>query len=607
VLPYDDVEGTTADLLGRLVECAETLFAFQRSLQAPRPLDAWRDALGDLLRAMVASSNQTAYQHRQIRAALEELAARADAAGFHDPVDLDTVHSQLAAALERGAPGRGFLTGGVTFCALVPMRSIPFRVICLLGMNDADFPRVRRPLGFDLIAQQPRCGDRSARDDDRYLFLEALLSARRRLIITYVGQSLRDNSEIPPSVVVSELLDVIEESFVLPADAAGRPPGDTVRTYLLTRHPLQPFSARYFGAGPECARSPRLFSYARHHYEGVCALHGERREVPPFVCGPVRLDPAARHELSIDVLARFFENPARGFLQNRLGLYLGSDVEIVEDREPLELDALAQWKIGTDLLEHVLHGDELRDALPAVQASGALPPGMLGKCVFDDLNPTVAALALATRQLRNGEELEPLVADAEVDGTRITGVIRDLWPAGQVRYQFSKLGGRHELGMWIRHLFLNWLLPDGYPRVSYLVGRVKDNTVATVCFRPVQDAAGLLRQLVRLYWLGQTAPLLLFEKASPAYVEALRKAGAGAAGAALKKAQKVFDESAWSDAKDEYVRQIFGASNPLDPGFRFGGGTPGTVPTAPAGDLPSFTSLACTIYQPLLDHREERS
>ena len=593
VLPYDDVEGMSAELLGQLAEFCAALFTFHGSLQQPRRLDAWRDDLGQLLRTMIVSTNQNAHQHLQIRAALDELVERARAGGFHDPVDLDVVQLQLAAALERGAPGRGFLTGGVTFCALVPMRSIPFRVVCLLGMNDADFPRVRRAPGFDLIPLHPRPGDRSARDDDRYLFLEALLSARQRLIITYVGQSIRDNSEVPPSVVVSELLDTIEESFVLPSAGERGTAVRSVRAALVTKHPLQPFSPRYFGADP----NPQLFSYARNYCEGARALRGERVTMPPFVVAPLDHQVATPGEVAIDALVRFFENPTRAFAQHRLGLYLGDDIEAIDDREPLTLDGLERWKVGNHLLERALQGEVVRDALPSVQASGALPPGTLGECAFGDLDPEVTAIARQTNVLLRDAELQPLVVDHDLDGTRLTGVIRNLWPNGYVQYQFSKLGRRQELGMWIRHLVLNCLRADSYPRVSYLVGRPKQAGGPTaVRFRPVEDAAAILRALLRLYRIGQIAPLLLFEKASRVYVERRR-----ARGDALRAARGSFEGGlgGWGgDGQNDYVRQVFAGLDPLDAGFRFGCGPDGER-------LPSFAEVAVEVFEPLLDHREE--
>jgi len=112
-------------------------------------------------------------------------------------VGLPLIREYLKNRLDQEGVGGGFLTGGLTFCALLPMRSIPFRVICLLGMNDDAYPRPTRPLGFDLLAARPRPGDRSRRKDDRYLFLEALVSARDKLIICYQGRSVQDNSFRP--------------------------------------------------------------------------------------------------------------------------------------------------------------------------------------------------------------------------------------------------------------------------------------------------------------------------------------------------------------------------------------------------------------------------
>ena len=218
VLPYDDVEGGSAALLGRVTELCTTLFRFHDELHAPRALARWRDAFVDLLDDMIASDDTTADQHNDVKKALTRVVDRAAAAGFETDLALDAVRPLFLDELTRAPTARGFLSGGITFCEMVPMRAIPFRVVCLLGMNGEAFPRVRRPLGFDLVAQRPRRGDRSSREDDRYLFLEALLSARDRLLITYVGQSIRDNTELPPSVVVSELLDALGESFVVPDD-----------------------------------------------------------------------------------------------------------------------------------------------------------------------------------------------------------------------------------------------------------------------------------------------------------------------------------------------------------------------------------------------------
>lgn len=603
VLPYDDIEGTTAELLGRLVQFCEALFAARASMQAPRPMEAWREDLGRLLRTMLADTNEWAHQHRHILVVLAELSERARRGQFEDPVDLDAVHMQLVTALERAAPGRGFLTGGVTFCAFLPMRSIPFRVVCLLGMNEDAFPRLRRPLGFDLMAQKPKLGDRSSRDDDRYLFLEALLSARERLIVTYVGQSIRDNSAIPPSVVISELLDSIDESFVLaPEDLDGqaeRSAAPKPSALLTVRHPLQPFSPRYFGADTNTA----LFSYAHNYYAAAQALTGVRGSPLPFLSAPLSPLTLSR-QVTVDELARFFENPTRVFLQNRLALYLGDDSESLDDREPLDLRPLERWKIGTGLLERAFEGQHLAAALPFVRASGSLPPGALGSCVFEDLRREAATIAGAAAELLSDQPLDPLIVDAKVDDTRITGALRHLWPQGQVHYQFSKLGGRSELRLWIYHLVLNWQRQPGYPDQSFLVGRTdKKGRPARVQFLPVENAGSVLRSLLELYWFGQAAPLLLFAQASRTYAEHVHHSQAEA----VEKARQAFrgNDFRSGDLSNPYVSQVFAGTNPLDPAFRFGANV--TVPSTRQQPVPlpaAFTAVAAAVFGPLLAHRQ---
>ena len=589
VLPYDDVEGTAAELLGCLVDFCEELFALRADLEQPRPLAAWRDALGGALDRMVASTHQTADQHQRLRAALDDLAARAEQAGFAAAVDLDVLRAQLDVAMQRSISSHGFLAGGVTFCALVPMRTIPFRVVCLLGMNDDAFPRAQRPFGFDLIAQRPLPGDRSPREDDRYLFLEALLSARQRLIITAVGQSIRDNTEIPPSVVVSELLDTLDESFR--SDTA------PLRAGLVVPHPLQPFSPRYFRKNGD----RRLFSYAAGYCDGARTLAQPRCVVLPFLTTPLPLPSDVAPAVMLDDLVRFFEHPSRAFLQRRVQLHLGADAPIVEDREPMELDNLAVWAVGHRLLERAVKGDDLAAAFAAVRARGALPLGVPGQCVYADLQPQVARIGRSAVELMKGGRCPPVEVDAPLGGNRITGFLRDVWRVGQVRYQFSRLGGRHELGVWVRHLVLNWLTPSSCSRDSFLVGRAAtDEPAIVVHFRPVIDPAAILEELLHLYWLGQTLPLPLFPRASRAYAAALRSDADGGSQRARAAAHAAFEPKKHSpvpgDGEDVYVRQLFGNGDPIDAAFRYF--------MDDSIEYPSFATVACTVFDPLLAHRE---
>ncbi|MGH7860081.1 MAG: exodeoxyribonuclease V subunit gamma, partial [Candidatus Binatia bacterium] len=371
VLPVDGVEGTEADLLGRLAELCRALFALRDLPERPRTVARWEEDLGRLLGSLVELDGTNAGEHRRVRRALETLTARAAAAGFDGEVHLDPYRRELEKEIGESAAAHGFLSRGVTFCAMVPMRSIPFRVVCLLGMNDRAFPRSVRPPRFDLTARSPRRGDRTRRDDDRYLFLEALLSARDRFLVTYVGQGIQDNARLPPSVVVSDLFDTLADSFRLERESENALERRTERiARFVVHHPLQPFSERYFRKDGE----ERLFTYSPAALAAARAERSREAVLPPFLARPLETpgpDPLA---VSLDELERFLEHPARWFCQRRLGLHLGRDLELLEDTEPVELDGLAQWQIGERLLPRLVDGETVEEVLASIRASGVLPP-----------------------------------------------------------------------------------------------------------------------------------------------------------------------------------------------------------------------------------------
>ena len=580
VLPADAVEGSDGVLLGRFADFCATLCHQRTALREPRHPTVWREALSVVLGALVARTAANAHQHQAVRAVLDALAERAGAAGFTGAVDLTALRVLVEAELQRDVSPRGFLTGAVTFCELVPMRTIPFRVVCLLGLNDGEFPRLQRHLSFDRMAERRRAGDRTARDDDRYLFLEALLSARERLVITYVGQSISDNSELPPSVVVSELLDAIDQSFAGPS---GRP----ARERVLQRHPLQPFSPTYFRGDPD-----GLFSYARSHYEAANALIGPRAAPAPFWSQPLPGEPS--DTVALDDLVRFFDNPSRWFLQRRCGLYLGRDAEPLDDREPIELDALDQWQVGDGLLRRALRGGDLAGAWPALRASGTLPLGALGRCAFTAVAPEAEILSGLARAAREGERLPPEEIELHVGGVRLSGVLREVWPGGQVFAQYSRLGGYRELGVWIRHLVRSAATAPGAP--SSLIGRPqkKSAVLRQVWFRPVDEPLRYLSDLLDLYRQGQCKPLPFFKRASRKLAEHLDRHPDDLMGA-LNAARKEFDFNehlGGADAEDAYVAELYR-----------------DVPPFGAGDACAdrvFADAARTILAPLLAHRETK-
>jgi exodeoxyribonuclease V gamma subunit len=371
-----------------------------------------------------------------------------------------------------------------------------------------------------------------------------------------------------------------------------------VRERIVVRHPLQPFSPRYFGADPH--PDERLFSYATIYVSSAEKLVGERRVGRLFVREPLPPDPESSALVTIDELVRFFENPSRGFLQRRLGLTI-RDEGVVDARDPLELDELAEWAIGQELLRRRMAGEDLVAAFASVAAGGKLPQGTPGRCLYEELSRAAEMVADAARRRVDGERLEALSIDQTFGDVRLTGVIRDLWRSGQARWQYSKRAAKHELGSWIRHLALCLEPRAGISRTTVLVARSANDESEVIRFGAVgtDEARALLGSLLDFHRLGSTLPLPFFPVASLRFVEVLRKDGDEAK--ALSDARQKFlgSRSSHPERDDPYVALAFGERDPLRPDFRlFDGAAP---------EPPSFRDLALAICGPLVDRRAEES
>ncbi|MCP4808076.1 MAG: exodeoxyribonuclease V subunit gamma [Proteobacteria bacterium] len=588
-LPYDEVEGTETRLLGRFVDLCEALFATLEDLREARDLVGWKDALERALVRLFADDDEYAWQHQQVRGVVADFAEHVSDETF----ELDVVRAHLGGFFEESMPARGFLSGQVTFCAMVPMRSIPFRVVCLLGMDEQAYPRRATGLRFDLVQHgKPRAGDRTPREDDRTLFLEALLSARDRVIITYRGQDIRDNKPLPPSVMVTELLDVLCEARALPD-------GD-LRKHMVVQHPLQPFSPANFGEGHD-----RLFSYDHGYLEGARALRSDRVDPDPFL--PAALEPLDRSRpVRLDELCAFFEKGATvALLHNRLRVRLRDDEDTIEDREPVEVGGLGLWQLGDPLLRRAVANDDFAwaDQLEAVRASGSLPHGVPGQCLYEGtLIPQVQPIADQVRSLQGGTPLEPVQVDLDVGGTRLIGSVSGWTSKGRLTFQFSRIRGKHQVRAYIEHLASmsagggRLVTRTGIPVGTALVGRSKGGPVGYVKFKPLppEHAMKGLADLLELYFLGHEVPLALFPDTSLAFSEASggwkRKR---AAENTWRKSRH--DGSSYGEGTDAHIERVFGPraweQDMTAPGF---------------ADTPDFEELADRVFGNLLYYRELR-
>ncbi|CAL1240247.1 exodeoxyribonuclease V subunit gamma [Candidatus Methylocalor cossyra] len=552
--PYDEVEGSQGLILGRFAEFLETLFEWSDRLREARPPAQWADTLNALADRMLDPRGNDETVLLALRASLEALRELAEQAEFRDPLTIGTVKHWLAARLAQPSGTGGLFTGEVSFSALVPLRSLPFRVIALIGLDYEAFPRHRHPPGFDLMARHPRRGDRSRRLDDRYLFLETLLSARDRLYISYVGRSIRDNSEQPPSPLVSELLDVIKQSVRLPGD---------IEAHLVTEHPLQPFDPAYFSGDPRRPGYSALWLGAARWIG-----RGEKGSAPLFSEALPEPD-AAWRTLDPDSLAYFFSHPARFLLRRRLNLSLEAGDTELDNREPFALDYAAREAIRRDLVQLLRRQRDSRAALRLAEAQGLLPHGPFGAALHARERHRVETLVARLLDDWDAPRLEPLAVALEADGVCLRGQLAGITRHGLCEFSFDDPKPSQLIRLWLRHLMLCLAAPEGVAKRSVLHTPGK-----TTVFQAVADPAAELAKFLSAYWRGLGWPLPFFPKSSYGYARARlfppkRLAADTVRDYALRQARSLWagSEHGPGEGDNAYLVAVYRTTDPLDETF----------------------------------------
>jgi exodeoxyribonuclease V gamma subunit len=523
VLPLDDVDSRAIELAGRLAELVERLTAALDALGTTQPLADWAAALADAADALTATGDRDRWQRTELQRMLDELVAEAD--GVPGAETMALTPAEISAQLRERLGGRptraNFRTGHLTVCTLEPMRSVPHRVVCLLGLDDDAFPRRAPRDGDDLLLDDPWIGERDPRSEDRQLLLDALMAAGERLLITYTGRDERTNARRPPAVPIGELLDTIEQT-------ARFEHGVAAGERLVTTHPLQPFDARNFIPGALGRQSPWSFDPAA--LGGARALELPAGASAPFLAAPLPARGGEVVELA-DLIA-FVEHPVRAFLRRRLGIRVRAYDDEVDDALSIELDNLERWGVGQRLLDARMRGADRRDGCLAEIARGLLPPDKLGKPIVDAVEPIANAIAVTAEEYcTSADGTDPVDVRVTLrDGRRLTGTIPAARGDVLLATTFSRLGYKQRLSAWVRLVAATASHPDRQLRAVTIGRGSGDDDVRTAEVAIAGDtsaerhAAAIdeLELLVELLDLGMREPLPLYCKTSAAYAEAAR-------------------------------------------------------------------------------------
>lgn len=502
-LPLDDVGSNRVELAGRLAEFIDRLKRTVDSLTGTRPLREWLAAIVDGITALTRTDEDDAWQTNQMQREFGEVlrtaGPRADTV-----LRLPDICALLQRHLARRPTRANFRTGTLTVCTMVPMRSVPHRVVCLVGLDDGVFPRIGHMDGDDVLARQPMTGERDIRSEDRQLLLDAICAATDTLVITYTGANEYSGQRKPPAVPLAELLDAL--------NATATTTTGQVLSRVLVEHPLQPFDVRNVERARLVPDVP--FSFDPTVLRAARAATGRRAERPKFIAGPLPAPPP--DDIVLDDLIAFFRDPVKGFFR-ALEYTLPWDVDGVEDSMPVDIDALEEWAVGERMLNDILGGMAPDEARQAEWRRGTLPPGQLGWRKVTEIRDQAKLLADAAREYRRADGV-PYDVDIDIGTRQLTGTVPKVFGDRLVSVTYSKLHGKHLLASWIPLLALLTHAPNR-DWSAICIGRPPKGTSPRQgrLARPQDDPRALLRDLVAIYDAGRCEPIPLPIKTSYAW------------------------------------------------------------------------------------------
>jgi len=546
-LPLDDVASSEIDLAGRLAELVERVDRTLRALAGASTVADWTTGLRDGVRSLVGVAPDDAWQVPQFERELARAAASSHEGGLE--LRLSDVRAMLESRLA-GRPTRAnFRTGSLTVATMVPMRSVPHRVVCLVGLDDGVFPRAGAVDGDDVLARRPLAGERDVRSEDRQLLLDAVLAATEHLVITYSGADEQSGASRPPAVPLGEILD-----------AADRTTASPVRDRILTRHPLQPYDARNFVR-------ERPFSFDTAALAGARSAWGVRRAPAPLLDGP--LPPRPREDVSLRDLRDFLAHPVRAFLRGRLDVAAPFEPDDLADAIPVALDSLEKWQIGDRLLRELLAGQDPVAVMTAEQLAGTLPPGGLGTRALHEVAEECQRLWSRTADVREGERRSVDVDVDLGDGRRLTGTVPGVYGSRVVSLGYSRLNARQRLHAWVDVLALSATYPDQH-WTAHAIGKDRAGPKRALSGPVDHRAVEWLRDLVELRDRGLCAPLPVPVKTGAAWAEAHARELMGQDHPPVEAARREWETDPHNafgitgEDADPYHQRVYGAGAPVE-------------------------------------------
>ncbi|ALG84955.1 exodeoxyribonuclease V subunit gamma [Gordonia phthalatica] len=600
-LPLSGIDSTDTDLAGRFAEFAGRLSDLLDAVARRHATGAWAELLIRTVDLLTDTDSDTQWQRSQAVGMITDALTIPDGAAESE-LELADLRDLMGQLLRARPTRSNFCTGELTVCTMVPMRAVPHRVIAILGMDSGAYPRAGTVDGDDILQVTPMVGERSVRDEDRQVFLDAICAATDNLLVFYTGADALTGTRTPPATVVSELLDTARTVLDVDADRANP---------VLMRHTLHAFDEDNFvdaDGGP--------FSYDRGLLPAARALSAltrtrDRGPRPPVISDETLPPADVSGDVDLDDLITFLSAPVEGYARQRLGVGLPDDADEHSDELAVNLDGLERWGVGNRFLAALLAGDDPAAAQGAEFRRGSLPPFAFGAREFAPIRDKAQAVATAAHGYRSDSADAVDVRVVLPGGRRLNGTVGEIFSGRLVPVSYSRLAPKHRLAAWIRLLAIA-AGSDHEVSEAIVIGSASGHYPSAKVSRlhAPSNAADLLGVLVTLRDAGLSSPVGLTLDAAGAAAAEFNRTGKDTT--ALQRAGWAYKKS-YADP-NRYAGLVFHGDPDADVAFdTLTAAVPTVEAMAPAAgwlpgadDTAMYVRLAAALFGPLLQNEEDR-
>ena len=536
IIPYNEIEIAESELLGKFSYYLSSLSNLRKTLSNKFSINQWHSILNSVIDDFFESNNDTFKDVSFLINVIDSLKESAELAKFETEVSLDIIKSYITEHIEAETVYEGFLRGKITFCTMLPMRGIPAKVICMLGMNDGEFPRQETKLGFNIINKEIRLCDRSKKLEDKYIFLESILAARKNLYISYIGQSDKSDEIYPPAGPVCELIDYLKQLY-----------GEkTVQTMILN-HKLQAFNSIYFNSSHE-----NFFSYSAVDCNAARTLMSEKNHSIKIYKELNIRNNGSSSTIELEELINFFKNPCKAFLNQTLNAsYPFIDKTETLDTEPFSINSLEKYTLTQKLLETVINNNDKKKLYQKLKHSGLLQIGIEGEFYFNNLFTQVDTLLKTSyKDIKSPKELIENTNNIDFEfalynNFSLKGNLDNVSNDGyQVYLRLARESGKRALECWLKHLCL---CASGFGKKTfYFICKPGERVNSIGIFDDIskKEAIQYLAIITSLYKEGMKKPIPFFPESSYAFAKKNKQK--------IQYAKSIFAGNSYSSKTSEY-------------------------------------------------------